>query len=142
MIYSLEEQQLSNPDSNTENNTAVSLPTRGPRSYNNRQLSKRQIAAMSPRLGVLNNIPFAIPFEVRVSIFRHFVMNDMMARSGSTDSFGRRFGGGGGPWGLSGKSRVQVRRGMVAQDGFDRLGDVDLKAPIEITFIDQFGQEE
>lgn len=28
---------------------------------------------MSPRLGVLNNIPFTTPFEVRVSIFRHFV---------------------------------------------------------------------
>ena len=96
---------------------------------------------MSPRLGVLNNIPFAIPFEVRVSIFRHFVMNDMMARSGSTDAFGRRFGGGG-PWANGGKARVQVRRGMVAQDGFDRLSEVDLKGAIEITFIDQFGQEE
>lgn len=31
---------------------------------------------------------------------------------------------------------------MVAQDGFDRLGDVDLKGPVEITFVDQFGQEE
>jgi hypothetical protein len=37
---------------------------------------------------------------------------------------------------------VQVRRGMVAQDGFDKLGEVDLRAPIEITFIDQFGQGE
>ena len=31
---------------------------------------------------------------------------------------------------------------MVSQDGFDRLGEVDLKAPFEIAFIDQFGQEE
>ena len=30
----------------------------------------------------------------------------------------------------------------MSQDGFDRLGEVDLKAPIEIAFIDQFGQEE
>jgi len=37
---------------------------------------------------------------------------------------------------------VHVRRGNVAEDGFDKLGDVDLKKPIEITFIDQFGQEE
>jgi ubiquitin-protein ligase E3 C len=35
-----------------------------------------------------------------------------------------------------------VRRGSVAQDGFDKLEGADLKAPIEITFIDQFGQEE
>ncbi|KAF8182521.1 HECT-domain-containing protein [Pholiota molesta] len=114
----LEEQQLSKPDD----------PLQGPR-----HLSKRQLAAMSPRLGILNNIPFAIPFEVRVSIFRHFVLNDMAARGTLRH---RGFG----PFGH--KARVQVRRGMVAQDGFDRLGEVDLKAPIEITFIDQFGQEE
>jgi ubiquitin-protein ligase E3 C len=30
----------------------------------------------------------------------------------------------------------------VAQDGFDRLAKADLKAPVEITFIDQFAVEE
>ena len=30
----------------------------------------------------------------------------------------------------------------MAQDGFDKLEGADLKAPIEISFIDQFGQEE
>jgi ubiquitin-protein ligase E3 C len=90
---------------------------------------------MSPRLGVLNNIPFAIPFEARVAIFRNFVMNDMMSREGQHSMFFRGLRG-------NGRERVQVRRTMVAQDGFDRLGEVDLKAPIEITFIDQFGEEE
>lgn len=37
---------------------------------------------------------------------------------------------------------MRVRRGNVAQDGFDRLSEADLKLPIEITFIDQFGQPE
>ncbi|KIM38451.1 hypothetical protein M413DRAFT_447711 [Hebeloma cylindrosporum] len=117
----LEEQQLSKPGT-----------------HHPRILSKRQIAAMSPRLGILNNIPFAIPFEVRVSIFRHFVMNDMASRE--TVRSHNRFAtmNMGGSW----RERVQVRRGMVSQDGFDRLGEVDLKAPIEIAFIDQFGQEE
>ena len=87
---------------------------------------------MSPRLGILNNIPFAIPFEVRVSIFRHFVVNDKKSRGFSRyDRLG-----------MMNKSRIQVRRGMVAQDGFDKLAEVNLKAPIEISFIDQFGQEE
>jgi ubiquitin-protein ligase E3 C len=86
---------------------------------------------MSPRLGVLNNIPFAIPFEVRVSIFRHFVANDMVSRGVSRHHYHRL-----------GRTRVNVRRGSVAQDGFDKLREADLKAPIEITFIDQFGQEE
>ena len=94
-----------------------------------RPLTKRQVAYLSPRLGVLNNIPFSIPFEVRVSIFRHFVANDMMRRG--VNRHGRR-----------GRTKVSVRRGNVAQDGFDRLEGVDLKAPIEITFINEFGEEE
>jgi len=88
---------------------------------------------MSPRLGILNNIPFAIPFEVRVSIFRHFIANDKMSK-GVADRhalFWRR-----------GRTKIAVRRGSVAQDGFDKLADADLKMPIEISFIDQFGQEE
>ena len=95
-------------------------------------LSKRQTAVMTPRLGVLNNIPFAIPFEVRVSIFRRFVMYDAMSRGITRYNH----------LGMINKSRVQVRRGMVAQDGFDKLAEVNLKAPVEISFIDQFGQEE
>lgn len=103
-----------------------------------------QRAAITPRLGILNNIPFSIPFAVRVTIFRHFVLNDMKER-GSLSSYGSwnsRFD----PFirGRRGahKSRVQVRRGMVAQDGFDRLAEADLKMPLVITFVDQFGQEE
>ncbi|CCM05435.1 uncharacterized protein FIBRA_07654 [Fibroporia radiculosa] len=94
-----------------------------------RMLSKRQIAYMSPRLGILNNIPFAIPFEVRVSIFRHFVVNDMGSRGVDMHEFRAR-------------NRVTVRRSSLAQDGFDKLQDVDLHVPIAITFIDQFGNEE
>ena len=115
LLRSLEEQQISKPDSQSS-----------------RALSKRQIAVMSPRLGILNNIPFAIPFEVRVSIFRHFVVNDMVS-SGIT-----RYS----HLGMINKARIQVRRGMVAQDGFDKLAEVNLKVPIEISFIDRFGQEE
>ncbi|GJE97910.1 HECT-domain-containing protein [Phanerochaete sordida] len=98
-----------------------------------RHLSKRQIALLSPRLGVLNNIPFAIPFDVRVSIMRRFVHNDAAARGYNLHS---RHGG------FAAPVRITVRRGSIAQDGFNRLGDVDLKGPIAITFIDQFGQEE
>ncbi|KAI0739767.1 hypothetical protein C8Q80DRAFT_1050753, partial [Daedaleopsis nitida] len=38
--------------------------------------------------------------------------------------------------------RVTIQREHVAQDGFDRLAEGDLKAPTAITFIDQFGNEE
>ena len=94
-----------------------------------RPFSNRRIASLAPRLGVLHNIPFAIPFDVRVIIFRQFVANDMMTRG--YDRYHRRMG-----------AQVVVRRNHISQDGFDRLQDVDLKAPIQITFIDQFGQEE
>ncbi|KAF8553543.1 hypothetical protein OG21DRAFT_1485369 [Imleria badia] len=58
-----------------------------------RSSAPRQLAhSLSPRLGILSNIPFAIPFETR--------------------------------------------------DGYDRLAEVDLRAPISITFIDQFGEPE
>ncbi|KAG6876550.1 hypothetical protein C0992_012473 [Termitomyces sp. T32_za158] len=102
----------------------------------NNGYSKRQLAHLSPRLGVLNNIPFAIPFDVRVSVFRHFVVNDAVARASSRGYGDSPFFYG------NGRHRVQIRRGSVAQDGFDRLAEADLKAPLEIVFIDQFGAEE
>ncbi|KAG5638826.1 hypothetical protein H0H81_009799 [Sphagnurus paluster] len=119
-------------------NTSNANPTLPGSRFSVQTHSKRQLAYLSPRLGVLNNIPFAIPFDVRVSIFRHFVLNDAMARASSHNTVTARqmfFPG-------SSRTRVQVRRGSVAQDGFDRLAEADLKAPIEIAFIDQFGQEE
>lgn len=94
-----------------------------------RPLTRRTLADLSPRLGVLNNIPFAIPFEARVKIFRSFIENDRHGIGADTRSFFRR-------------TRATVRRGHVAEDGFDKLAEADLKHPIEITFIDQFGEQE
>jgi ubiquitin-protein ligase E3 C len=97
-----------------------------------RPVSKRSIAFLSPRLGVLNNIPFAIPFEARVNIFRSFILNDkrgIRADIGSWEEFHSR-------------THATVRRGHVAEDGFDKLGDANLKRHIGITFIDQFGEPE
>lgn len=96
-----------------------------------RVLSKRQMAFISPRLGVLNNIPFAIPFSVRVQIFRQFIANDAH-RLGLDDWFSRP------------KQKATIRRTSVAQDGFDQLGSLGagLKGKISITFIDAFGNEE
>lgn len=104
-----------------------------PRSLRGRVLAKA-LAQMSPRLGVLNNIPFAIPFETRVQIFRKYVYNDMVAYAGSSDSFYRAMS--------RGRSIVSVRRGHISADGFDKLGNANLKGLIQIKFIDQFGQEE
>jgi ubiquitin-protein ligase E3 C len=78
---------------------------------------------LSPRLQVLNNIPFAIPVNIRMSIVQRFVTDDM-----SRDT--------------SGTTRLSVRRGSIAREAFDNLAGVDIKAPIEITIIDQLGQDE
>lgn len=124
----LEEQQMRKNEE--EGDGESPLPHVSQRSLKpSRLVSKRQAAYLSPRLAVLNNIPFAIPFETRVSIFRHFLLNDMV-------SFGRvdRFSGG--------RAKAVIRRDKIAQDGFDRLQEIDLKQPLEIVFVDQFGQEE
>ncbi|KAK0207871.1 HECT-domain-containing protein [Desarmillaria ectypa] len=98
------------------------VPTKAP--------TKRQMAHMSPRLGVLNNIPFAIPFDVRVSIFRNFVLND--SRKHGDDLHSLRHN----------RTIVSIRRDHIAEDGFDKLGDANLKGHVQITFIDKFGEPE
>lgn len=92
------------------------------------------MAFISPRLGVLNNIPFAIPFSARVQIFRQFIANDSH-QLGLDDWFNQS----GRP-----KHRATIRRTSVAQDGFDQLGSLGpaLKERVAITFIDEFGNEE
>ncbi|GAA6055060.1 hypothetical protein JCM3770_001778 [Rhodotorula araucariae] len=98
------------------------------------QLSKRQLALVSPRLGVLQNVPFVIPFETRVAIFRQFVASDF-ARLGLGDatSFAARS-----------RHRAVVRRTHLAEDAFKQLNGLgaELKKRVEIAFIDEHGLEE
>ncbi|CBQ67807.1 related to ubiquitin protein ligase e3 [Sporisorium reilianum SRZ2] len=96
-----------------------------------RHLSALNLAFLSPRLGILNNVPFMIPFDVRVQIFRQFIHIDAVENGIYTDRYQRR-------------RAVQIRRGHVAQDGFVHLAPLgsELKKPLEIVFIDQFGQPE
>ncbi|KAI9301643.1 hypothetical protein BJ944DRAFT_168718, partial [Cunninghamella echinulata] len=82
---------------------------------------------ISPRLGLLNNIPFVISFEHRVQIFRLFVENDRKR----SDLFGM----------LRPFAHVEIRRDHVFEDGYNKLYALgsDLKKKISITFIDAFG---
>ncbi|CAO3643333.1 unnamed protein product [Cunninghamella blakesleeana] len=95
-----------------------------------KQISKSRLVTISPRLGLLNNIPFVIAFEHRVQIFRLFVENDRRRN----DLFGM----------LRPFAEVEIRRDHVFEDGFNKLyklGD-GLKKKISITFIDSFGLAE
>lgn len=96
------------------------------------RVSKRQLAFISPRLGVLNNIPFVIPFEQRVTIFRTFVQSDRHRLGLDLFPFGKP------------KHKAVIRREHISEDGFLHLSALGprLKEPIEIRFIDQHGMEE
>lgn len=69
-----------------------------------------------------------------MKIFREFVKHDMIAFAGSTSRYERAH--------LASHQRIVVRRGQVASDGFDKLGNTNLKGLIQIVFVDQFGNAE
>ncbi|KIK56337.1 hypothetical protein GYMLUDRAFT_47102 [Collybiopsis luxurians FD-317 M1] len=151
-----EAQELLADDSSSEDVMDVSSSRRGPRTHGpgaSSIFSKRKLTYLSPRLGVLNNIPFAIPFHVRVAIFRNFVHMDIIGRRDSTSrssqpinhrmNINSIFNDWRNNRSAQGRQQtVTIRRGNVAQDGFDHLGDADLKNPIQIVFVDQWGEEE
>jgi ubiquitin-protein ligase E3 C len=124
-----------------------------------RKQRNQRLASITPRLEILQNLPFFIPFATRVQIFREFVAVDQ----------GRRRGGFVDPdqWraavlsrsshlpvpsqGTLGDSRdnlnrhhATIRRNKTFEDAYEQfwpLGE-GLKEPIQITFVDKFGAEE
>lgn len=106
------------------------MPANGLRSAK-RHLSARKLAFVSPRLGILNNLPFVIPFDARIRIFRTFVRADARRLNISDQFYYRR-------------RAVTIRRDHVAEDGMAQLNGLgaELKRSLEIRFIDQFGMEE
>ncbi|KAI0390752.1 hypothetical protein F5Y17DRAFT_43051 [Xylariaceae sp. FL0594] len=120
-----------------------------------RRAAERLRSATGPKLEVLRNMPFAIPFEVRVQIFRQFVhLDQAQRRGGYIDPDRWRIAimtGEQVPAGLRdqrrqylGRHTAIVGRGRVFDDAYDQfypLGE-GLKEPIQITFVDQFQQQE
>ncbi|ORE07744.1 HECT-domain-containing protein [Rhizopus microsporus var. microsporus] len=95
-----------------------------------KKLSKGRLAIISPRLGILNNIPFVVPFEQRVEIFQQFIQNDKK-RNNIDERFRARVG-------------ATIRRDHIFEDGFNAFHklDVGLKDKVAISFVDEFGLEE
>ncbi|KAI0176520.1 hypothetical protein GGR52DRAFT_365485 [Hypoxylon sp. FL1284] len=121
-----------------------------------RRVQREQLLAqVGPKLEILRNMPFIIPFETRVQIFRQFIYLDKVKRrSGHVDADRWRLSvvaAGGGfddpsPRGrdILGRHSARVRRGNVFRDAYNEfytLGE-GLKEPIQITFVDQFDQPE
>ncbi|KAJ4361466.1 ubiquitin-protein ligase (E3) [Ascochyta clinopodiicola] len=104
---------------------------------------RRYLQAVAPRLEILQNMPFFIPFTTRVKIFREFVHLDMTKRRNTADPEAWRarmmFGGGPGD-----KHSARIRRDNEFEDAYEQFYPLGqgLKEPIQITFVDQFDAPE
>lgn len=107
---------------------------------------RRYLQAVAPRLEILQNMPFFIPFTTRVQIFREFVHLDMTKRRGSSDPEAWRFRIMQRPdaRGQFEKHAAKIRRENEFDDAFEQFYPLGagLKEPIQITFMDQFGAAE
>jgi ubiquitin-protein ligase E3 C len=122
------------------------------RRQHKRAQKEKLLAQVGPKLEILRNMPFTIPFDVRVKIFRQFVQLDKSKRRGGyVDADQWRMSMLHGPFGQNGGGRdalgrhsATIKRGQLFQDAYAQfyaLGE-SLKEPIQITFVDQFDQPE
>lgn len=101
---------------------------------------RKQLESVAPRLEILQNMPFFIPFATRVQIFRQFVALDQHRRRGTSDPDMWRFAQMNSVGGDISKHRAKVRREHIFEDAyahFYELGE-GLKEPIQIRFVDKF----
>ncbi|KAB8276712.1 hypothetical protein BDV30DRAFT_24052 [Aspergillus minisclerotigenes] len=117
---------------------------------------RKQLEAVAPRLEILRNMPFFIPFHTRVQIFREFIYRDQIRRrqgyidpdawrmSVAQASMGRMIDGRPAVQDILGRHHANIRRESVFKDAFDQFYELGegLKEPIQITFIDKFNTPE
>ncbi|KAG8169998.1 hypothetical protein KVR01_000743 [Diaporthe batatas] len=121
------------------------------RAAHKQEQRKLQVATVAPKLEILRNMPFVIPFDTRVKIFREFVFLDKIRRrDGHVEAD---------QWRMSlmhtmpspnraqevlGRHTAKVRRGRVFEDAYEQFYELQdgLKEPIQITFVDQFDMAE
>ncbi|KAE8147852.1 IQ and HECT domain protein [Aspergillus avenaceus] len=117
---------------------------------------RKQLEAVAPRLELLRNMPFFIPFPTRVQIFREFIYRDQMRRrqgfidpdawrmSVAQASMGRVIEGRPAVHDILARHHANIRRERIFKDAFDQFYELGegLKEPIQITFIDKFDTPE
>ncbi|ODQ63291.1 HECT-domain-containing protein, partial [Nadsonia fulvescens var. elongata DSM 6958] len=93
--------------------------------------------AVMSRLNILQQAPFFIPFNIRVSIFQAFIALDQARRvNANTGNFDFLMG-------TNSRHKADVRREFLLEDayeGFNKLGP-DLKSAIGVTFYNDYGPE-
>ncbi|KAF3761795.1 hypothetical protein M406DRAFT_295495 [Cryphonectria parasitica EP155] len=117
------------------------------REAHKKEQRKRLLAAVGPKLEILRNMPFIIPFDVRVKVFRKLVIVDKTRRRNGMLEADQ--------WRMQvlhefldphrardrlERHHAKVRRGKVFEDAFAQFYQLQdgLKEPIQITFVDQF----
>ncbi|KAL9582400.1 MAG: hypothetical protein Q9212_003322 [Teloschistes hypoglaucus] len=106
-----------------------------------RKASRRKyLESVTPRLEILQNMPFFIPFATRVQIFRQFVLLDQVRRRGTADADLWRFSMMHTQRLEMGKHRAKVHRESIFDDAFNQFYELGegLKEPIQISFVDKF----
>ena len=106
-----------------------------------RKASKRRyLESVTPRLRILENMPFFIPFHTRVEIFRQFVELDQFHRRGTSDPDTWRYAQMNSITGNINRHRATVRREHIFDDAYKQYYDLGegLKEPIQIRFVDKF----
>ncbi|KAJ3537096.1 hypothetical protein NM208_g6453 [Fusarium decemcellulare] len=95
---------------------------------------ERRLAEMGPKLEILKHMPFAVPFETRVMIFRQFIQLDRAHRGGPNPFYRSPFA----------RHHAQISRKQLFEDAYKQFYEIGegLKDPIQITFLDQFGAAE
>ena len=108
---------------------------------------EKYLELVTPRLEILQNMPYLIPFATRVRIFREFVSVDQIRRRGGyidpdhwrgsllASNEGRD---------VIAKHHAKISRENLFEDAYDQFYELadGLKEPIQITFVDQFGAVE
>ncbi|PKY04334.1 hypothetical protein P168DRAFT_269196 [Aspergillus campestris IBT 28561] len=117
---------------------------------------RKQLQAVAPRLEILRNMPFFIPFHTRVQIFREFIIRDQLRRrrgvidpdlwrmSVAQASMGRTIDGHPPSVNILNRHHADIQREKVFEDAFEQFYELGegLKEPIQITFIDKFDTPE
>ena len=88
----------------------------------------------TPRLNILRNVPFFIPFETRVEIFRGFIDRDRERYANNQAFFDPESSG-----------QTPIQRAKILEDAFSSLNTMSRtawKSPFHIQLVDQFGLPE
>ncbi|ROT34844.1 HECT-domain-containing protein [Sodiomyces alkalinus F11] len=118
------------------------------RAQQRRAQRDRMLSLIGPKLEILRHMPFVIPFETRVQIFRQFVHLDKHKRRGGLDADQWRMTMINNPL-FPGRDPARKHQGKIrresefddAYEQFYQLGD-GLKEPLQIQFVDTFGNIE